>query len=98
MQDELNDLRRQVLATFGQPVTITQDNHRFETTGIITRELAATGFNDNVLQPVTVISLDRTLSVKRGCLIESEGQRWTVDRLLKDDGYLTSWNLYEDRS
>ncbi|MCW7551810.1 hypothetical protein NX722_10045 [Endozoicomonas gorgoniicola] len=98
MQDELNDLHQQVLATFGQPVSITQDNYSFETTGIISRELAATGFNDNVLQPVTVISLDRTLSVKRGCLIESGGQRWVIDRPLKDDGHLIVWNLHEDRS
>ena len=98
MQDELNNLHRQVLATFGQPVTITQDNKSINVTGIISRELLATGFNDNVLQQVTVVSLDKALPVKRGCLIESEKQRWVIDRPLKDDGHLIVWNLHEDRS
>ena len=98
MQDELNDMHRQVLASFGQPVTITRDNQSLNVTGIIAWQLVATGFNDGVLQQVTVISLDRTLSVKRGDLVESEGQRWVVDRSVKDDGYLMVWNLHEDRS
>ena len=99
MHDELNALNDQVLATFGQPVVITRsDASTFQTLGILSKELVATGQFDGVLQEVTVISLDRSIEMKRGFQVESDGQQWKVDRKLKDDGHLAYWNLHEDRS
>ena len=99
MQDELKAISDQVLATFGQPVTITVEESRlFETIGIFTKELVATGQYDGVMQEVTILSLDQNISLKRGFLVESGTDQWTVDRKLKDDGYLTYWNLHETRS
>ncbi|MET4695004.1 hypothetical protein [Endozoicomonas lisbonensis] len=97
MQDELSDLHRQVLATFGQPVTIISDTGSLDSTGIISRELIPTGLNDGVLQEVTVMSLDSQLAIKRGIKITSASQQWTVDRKLKDDGHLAYWSIHETR-
>ena len=99
MQDELKAISDQVLATFGQPVTLILPDHQsLETSGIFTKELMATGSYDGVMQEVTVLSLDRTLQLQRGVQVESGTDQWTVDRKLKDDGYLTYWNLHETRS
>lgn len=99
MQDELNDLHRHVLATFGQPVTLVfTDDASLDTTGIISKELIPTGHHDGVLQEITAISLDRNTVLKRGMRVLTGEQQWTVDRKLKDDGQLAYWSLYENRS
>ena len=98
MQDELKSLNDQVLATFGQPVTlIFLDDQVVESSGIITKELVPTGSYDGVMQEVTVLSLDRSIQLQRGVQVESGTNQWMVDRKLKDDGYLAYWNLHETR-
>ena len=96
MQDELSELNRQVLATFGQPVMVFRGESLLsETRGIISRELVPVGQFDAVLQTVTVISLSADLKLQRGDEIQSADQQWSVDRKLKDDGHLIQWQLRE---
>ncbi len=96
MQDELSELNRQVLTTFGQPVIVFRGASLFsETRGIISRELVPAGQYEAVFQTVTSISLPASLKLQRGDEIQSADQQWTVDRKLKDDGQLTWWGLHE---
>lgn len=96
MQDELSELNRQVLATFGQPVMVFRGESLLtETRGIISRELVLVGQFDSVLQTVTVISLPADLKLQRGDEIQAADQQWVVDRKLKDDGQMVWWRLHE---
>ncbi|MGI9278340.1 MAG: head-tail joining protein [Endozoicomonas sp.] len=96
MQDELNDLNRQILSTFGQPVTILKtDDSALKTTGILSSELIPAGQYEQVLQPMTVLALAESIPLKRGDQVVSEGQQWTVDRKVKSDGTMIWWHLHE---
>lgn len=96
MQDELSELNRQVLATFGQPVLVFREASLLtETRGIISRELVPVGQFDSVLQTVTVISLPADLKLQRGDEIQAADQQWIIDRKLKDDGQMVWWGLHE---
>ncbi len=96
MQDELSELNRQVLATFGQPVMVFRGAYLFsETRGIISKALVPAGQYEAVLQTVTSITLPANLKLQRGDEVQSADQQWTVDRKLKDDGQLTWWGLHE---
>ncbi|WP_062262444.1 hypothetical protein [Endozoicomonas arenosclerae] len=95
MQDELKALNRQVLATFGQPVTVMfADDSTLDTTGVLFRELAPAGQFEQVLQEITVLALETETQLKRGDRILADGQQWTVDQKLKSDGQMTWWNLH----
>ncbi|WP_257291588.1 hypothetical protein [Endozoicomonas sp. ONNA1] len=96
MQDELSDLNRQVLATFGEVVTLKKsDDSRLEVTGILTRELVPTGPYEQVLQEITTLALTTDVKVSRGDEVISAEQRWTVERKLKGDGQMNWWSLHE---
>ncbi|KEQ18083.1 hypothetical protein [Endozoicomonas numazuensis] len=96
MQDELKDLNRQVLASFGQPVTLKQSNDSIlEVTGIIAHELVPTGPYEQVLQEVTTLALATDVKVSRGDEVISAEQQWTIDRKLKGDGQMNWWSLHE---
>ncbi|WP_066017711.1 hypothetical protein [Endozoicomonas atrinae] len=96
MQDELSELNRQVLATFGQPVMVFRgESLLIETRGIISRELVPVGQFDSVLQTVTVISLPADLKLQRSDEIQAADQQWIIDRKLKDDGQMIWWRLHE---
>jgi|GEM_PF-5075302 len=96
MQDELSELNRQVLATFGQPVMVFRGESLLtETRGIISRELVPVGQFDSVLQTATVISLPANIKLQRSDEIQSVDQQWSVDRKLKDDGQMVWWRLHE---
>ncbi len=84
-----------VLATFGKPVTIIySDQSTRISTGIFSRELVARGSFDAVMEQVSVITLASSVLLSRGDRIEADGQLWVVDRKLKDDGQLATWNLH----
>lgn len=96
MHDELSELNRQVLATFGQSVAVFRGAFFLtETRGIISRELVPSGQFEAVLQTVTVVTLPANLKLQRGDEIQSADQQWLVDRKLKDDGQLIRWGLHE---
>ncbi|WP_252177196.1 hypothetical protein [Endozoicomonas sp. 4G] len=96
MQDELSDLNRQVLATFGETFTLKKsDGSSLEVTGIITRELVPTGPYEQVLQEITTLALAQDVKVSRGDEVISGEQRWTIDRKLKGDGQMNGWSLHE---
>ena len=96
MQDELKELGDIVQATFGLPVTITYTTGGVvESRGIFTTERVETGSFEGVMTEMTLVTLDRAILLKRGDKIECQQQVWTVDRKLKDDGYLATWNLHD---
>ncbi|WP_067521624.1 hypothetical protein [Endozoicomonas ascidiicola] len=96
MQNELSDLNRHVLATFGQPVMIfREDVLLVESRGILSKELVPVGQFDSVLQTVTVVSLPAELELQRGDEVQSADQQWTVDCKLKDNGQMIWWRLHE---
>ena len=96
MQDELRDLNRQVLATFGQPMMIfREDVLLVESRGILSKELVPVGQFDSVLQTVTVVSLPAELKLQRGDGVQSADQQWAVDCKLKDNGHMIWWRLHE---
>ena len=93
MDDELQRLGDIVQATFGLPITITRtDGETVEASGIFSTELMESGQVEGMVEQVTVISVDASLTLNRGDRI---GDKWLVDRKLKEDGYLATWNLYE---
>ncbi len=84
-----------VLATFGKPVTIIYSDQLTRiSTGIFSRELVARGSFDAVMEQVSVITLASSVLLSRGDRIEADGQLCVVDRKLKDDGQLATWNLH----
>ena len=96
MQDELIRLHQQGLAAIGRPVTIVDlDGGTVDTRGVLKRQLVPTGQFSEVMQNMTVIALASGETVGRGYRIDCEGESWTVDRKIKDDGYLAHWSLYE---
>lgn len=43
---------------------------------------------------LTVLTLDSAIRLKRGDTVLANSQVYEVDRKLKDDGYLTKWNIH----
>ena len=84
-----------ILSTFGQSVLLTfSDQSSLETRGIISTELVELGKYEAVQGEVTVFTVDSTIRLKRGDTVLANGQVYEVDRKLKDDRYLTKWNIY----
>ena len=86
---------RTILVTFGQSVLLTlSDQSSLTTQGIISKELMPLGQYDAVQGEVTVLTLDSVIRLKRGDTVLANGLVYEVDRKLKDDGYLTRWNIH----
>ncbi len=97
MQDELNDLHRQVLTLFGQPFMLVRSSGEPEmVTGILRHELQPAGPMDAVMQQATTLTLSPEHALRRGDRIIHDSRQWQVDRKLHDDGHLVRWNLYAD--
>lgn len=95
MDEAFKVMDHAILATFGQSVLLTlSDQSSLETQGIISKELMPLGQYDAVQGEVTVLTLDSTIRLKRGDTVLANGQVYEVDRKLKDDGYLTRWNIH----
>ena len=52
------------------------------------------GQYDAVQGELTVLTLDRAIRLKRGDTVLANGLVYEVDRKLKEDGYLTRWNIH----
>lgn len=84
-----------ILANFGQPVLLTlSDQSSLETQGMISKEMVALGQYDAMQGELTVLTLDSAIRLKRGDTVQANSQMYDVDRKLKDDGYLTRWNIH----
>ena len=95
MDEAFKVMDHAILATFGQSVLLTlSDQSSLETQGIISKELVPLGQYDAVQGELTVLTLDSTIRLKRGDTVLANGQVYEVDRKLKDDGYLTRWNIH----
>ena len=95
MDDVLRAMNQTTLSIFGQSVLLTFSDHStMETRGIISTELVELGKYEAVQGEVTVLTVDSTIRLKRGDTVSANGQVYEVDRKLKDDGYLTKWNIY----
>ena len=95
MDETFNAMDRTILATFGQSVLLTlSDQSSLATQGIISTELMPLGQYDAVQGEVTVLTLDSAIRLKRGDTVLANGLVYEVDRKLKDDGYLTRWNIH----
>ena len=95
MDEAFKVMDHAILATFGQSVLLTlSDQSSLETQGIISKELVSLGQYDAVQGELTVLTLDSTIRLKRGDTVLANGQVYEVDRKLKDDGYLTRWNIH----
>ena len=95
MDEAFKVMDHAILATFGQSVLLTlSDQSSLATQGIISKELMPLGQYDAVQGEVTVLTLDSTIRLKRGDTVLANGQVYEVDRKLKDDGYLTRWNIH----
>ena len=97
MHQEFSEMDNAVLATFGITVTITYpDDSSLSTNAIISKDQLPIGQFDAMMEETTVLVVSSNLQIKRGDRVAFEGQQWTVDRKLKDDGSLARWNLHED--
>ncbi len=95
MDDAFKAMDHTILATFGQPVLLTlSDQPSLETQGMISKELVPLGQYDAVQGELTVLTLDSAIRLKRGDTVQADGRMYAVDRKLKDDGYLTRWNIH----
>ena len=95
MDETFNAMDRTILVTFGQSVLLTlSDQSSLATQGIISTELMPLGQYDAVQGEVTVLTLDSAIRLKRGDTVLANGLVYEVDRKLKDDGYLTRWNIH----
>ena len=95
MDDAFMAMDRTILSTFGQPVILTlSDQSTLETQGIIAHELVELGQYEAVSGEITVLSVDSSIKLKRGDSVLANGQVYEVDRKIKDDGYLSRWNIY----
>ena len=95
MHEMFKTMQQITLSSFGQSVLLTlSDQSSLETQGIISKELMPLGQYDAVQGEVTVLTLDSTIRLKRGDTVLANGQVYEVDRKLKDDGYLTRWNIH----
>ena len=97
MDDAFKQMGHSILQTFGQSVLLTLvDQSSLETLGIIKTEVVELGKYEAVQGEITVLSLDSSIGLKRGDSVLADGQLYEVDRKLKDDGFLASWNIYAD--
>lgn len=97
MDDAFKQMGHSILQTFGQSVLLTlADQSSLETLGIIKTEVVELGKYEAVQGEITVLSLDSSIGLKRGDSVLADGQLYEVDRKLKDDGFLASWNIYAD--
>ena len=97
MDDAFKQMGHSILQTFGQSVLLTlADQSSLETLGIIKTEVVELGNYEAVQGEITVLSLDSSIGLKRGDSVLADGQLYEVDRKLKDDGFLASWNIYAD--
>ena len=95
MDETFNAMDRTILVTFGQSVLLTlSDQSSLATQGIISTELMPLGQYDAVQGELTVLTLDSAIQLKRGDTVLANSQVYEVDRKLKDDGYLTRWNIH----
>ena len=95
MDEAFKVMDHAILATFGQSVLLTlSDQSSLETQGIISKELVPLGQYDAVQGELTVLTLDSAIRLKRGDTVLANSQVYEVDRKLKDDGYLTRWNIH----
>ncbi|WP_419832783.1 hypothetical protein [Endozoicomonas atrinae] len=95
MDDAFQQMDHSILQIFGQSVLLTlADQNSLETLGIIKTQIIELGKYEAVQGEITVLFLDSSIGLKRGDSVLADGQLYEVDRKLKDDGYLTSWNIY----
>ena len=95
MTDPFAALTETVLGSLGQPLTVTyKDGASEPVTGILSRNVTPAGSFDAVMQSMTTVALDRQIRLDRGDQVSTSSEDWLVDRRLKDDGYLTTWNLH----
>ena len=95
MSEIFKSMDRTILVTFGQSVLLTlSDQSSLATQGIISTELMPLGQYDAVQGEVTVLTLDSAIRLKRGDTVLANGLVYEVDRKLKDDGFLTRWNIH----
>jgi len=95
MTDAFTAMTATVLASLGQRLTLTRkDGTNESVTGILSRNVTPVGSFDAVMQSMTTVAFDRTVPLERGDLVSTGMEVWRVDRRLKDDGYLTTWNLH----
>jgi hypothetical protein len=95
MTDSFNAMTSTVLQTFGDSLLLRREGMADQgITGILTHGVQAVGPVDAVMQLMTTLTTDRSLLLRRGDVISKGEAVWRVDRRLKDDGYLTTWNLH----
>ena len=93
--EAFDDIDRTVLLTFGKKIVIAKsDGVDVISLGIFSFEIETIGSFDSVMKKVSVITLASSVLLSRGDRIEADGQLWVVDRKLKDDGQLATWNLH----
>jgi len=95
MDDAFKAMDHTILATFGQPVLLTlSDQPSLTIQGMISKELVPLGQYDAVQGELTVLTLNSAIRLKRGDTVQADGRMYAVDRKLKDDGFLTRWNIH----
>ncbi|GAA4649915.1 hypothetical protein GCM10023116_21970 [Kistimonas scapharcae] len=95
MTDAFAVMTETVLASLGQPLTVIyKDGTSDPVTGILSRNVKPVGSFEAVMQSMTTVAIDRQVRLERGDQLSSGTESWLVDRSLKDDGYLTTWNLH----
>jgi len=95
MTDSFNAMTSTVLQAFGDSLLLRREGMADQAiTGILKHGVQAVGPVDAVMQSMTTLTIDRSLVLRRGDVISKETEFWTVDRRLKDDGYMTTWNLH----
>ncbi|GAA4648720.1 hypothetical protein GCM10023116_09910 [Kistimonas scapharcae] len=95
MTDAFATMTTTVLASLGQRLMITRKDGASESvTGILSRNVTPVGSFEAVMQTMTTVTFDRMVQLERGDLVSTGMEAWRVDRRLKDDGYLTTWNLH----
>ncbi|OQX35378.1 MAG: hypothetical protein B0D91_10955 [Oceanospirillales bacterium LUC14_002_19_P2] len=95
MTDVFSVMTESVLASLGQSLTVHRKDGTSESvTGILSRNVTPVGSLEAVMQSMTTVALDRQIRLERSDQVISGSESWRVDRRLKDDGYLTTWNLH----
>ncbi|MTI15143.1 head-tail joining protein [Sansalvadorimonas verongulae] len=99
MTDPFDELDQAVLTAFGQVFEWRADNAApAPLQGVLRRNVQAAGAFDAVMQTYTELAIPNTFTLQRNDQISKGGERWRVDRKLKDDGSLAKWSLHADRS
>ncbi len=97
MQDEFSRLSRTVLDTFGKPIVILkEDGSLIDSVAIIKKELVTTGQFEHLIEETLVATLDDSIHLSRGDILERDGHQWAIDRRLSVSGHLSKWNIYEN--